>query len=172
MSNDFRNAGMSRDDLKNFGTISASNNVNDQLQRQQDKKVELENAAIVASQVRSKKASKSTLKKSKVKKSEASPKVDTSKKAGYTAGAKAVGDSVAKGGGGMDIAGDALLAGGAATLNPYAVAAGATLKVIGSISAKKEKQAALELARKQKRRDSLEILVANLGTGVGSQGMA
>ena len=72
------------------------------------------------------------------------------------------------GGGGMDAAGNALMMSG----NPYAMAAGGALKVIGAVKAKKEKAAQAKADAENNRRAKLQSALANLGSGIGSIGMA
>ena len=58
------------------------------------------------------------------------------------------------------------------TGNPKAMAAGAALKVMGAVRAKREKIAEQRAQQENERRARLEKLMSQLGTGVGSMGMA
>jgi hypothetical protein len=72
------------------------------------------------------------------------------------------------GGGAMDTAGSALMMSG----NPYAMAAGGAMKVIGQVKAKREAQAQKRANDENNRRKNLQTALANLGSGIGSIGMA
>lgn len=61
---------------------------------------------------------------------------------------------------------------GLASGNPYGMAAGAALKVIGAVQAKKAAAAKLAAANENARRSKLMQAMAQLGSGVGSLGMA
>jgi len=71
-------------------------------------------------------------------------------------------------GSGANMAGDALMMSG----NPYAMAGGAALKVIGSVQAKKQAAAQKKADEENARRARLQDALANLGSGVGTLGMA
>jgi hypothetical protein len=72
------------------------------------------------------------------------------------------------GGGAMDTAGSALMMSG----NPYAMAAGGAMKVIGQVKAKREAQAQKRANDENNRRKNLQEALSNLGSGIGSIGMA
>ena len=56
--------------------------------------------------------------------------------------------------------------------NPYGMAAGAVLKVVGSVQAKRAKEAQSRANEENARRSKLMTAMARLGNGVGSLGMA
>ena len=84
--------------------------------------------------------------------------------------AKGIGQSIGSGGSGntMDTAGNLALMSG----NPYAMAAGGALKVLGAVRAKREKIAEQTAQAENDRRARLESVFSRLGSGVGSMGMA
>lgn len=85
--------------------------------------------------------------------------------AGLEAGNKTQGGGISKAGGGM-------LAAGAATGNVGLIAGGAALQVIGGISDKKKQAAQDKADAENKRRTKLMGALSQLGSGVGSVGMA
>lgn len=129
-------------------------------------------------------ASDSALKTAQKKQLKKTTKKDTSGGVSNhkSAGTNAAISAVAGGGDGQGVAGtagDALMAGGMATGNVYAVGAGAALKVVGSVQAKKERDKQAKYQHEvneanaiNRRRENLTKLLANLGSGVGSVGMS
>ena len=85
--------------------------------------------------------------------------------AGLSAGAKDQGGGVSK-------AGSTMLAAGAVTGGVPLIAGGAALQVIGGISDKKKQAAQDKADAENQRRTKLMGALSNLGSGVGSVGMA
>jgi len=71
---------------------------------------------------------------------------------------------------GVSKAGDAAMAGGMATANPYVLAAGLALKTIGAAKDRRMKKAAKEADIKNEHRKALVARMSQLGSGVGSMG--
>jgi len=91
------------------------------------------------------------------------------------AGAMQDGSSGGGGGGNaVGTTGDILLGAGLAAekMNPYMLAGGAALKVLGGIKAKREQAAKDKANLENDRRANLQSALARLGSGVGSLGMA
>lgn len=92
---------------------------------------------------------------------------DTSSSDGLTA--KSAGKAIASSdGSASDMVASGLLMSG----NPYAMAAGGALKVLGAVRAKREKIAEQKAQAENDRRARLESVLSRLGSGVGSMGMA
>jgi hypothetical protein len=126
-----------------------------------------ESAADMALALQKKRQAKSAPKKTKkaVEKSTGSDTGSINTKAMAKAGQEA---DVSGAGGTASTLGDIGLASG----NPYGMAAGAALKVVGSVQAKKAKESAQKARLENARRDKLMQAMARLGNGVGSLGMA
>lgn len=67
-----------------------------------------------------------------------------------------------------DIGGDAMMASG----NPYAMAGGAALKVFSAAAKRRRAEAQAKADAENKRRSNLMSAMSQLGSGIGSTGMA
>jgi len=83
-------------------------------------------------------------------------------------GAKNAGNAGMKGGSAADTAGDVMMMSG----EPTTMAAGATLKVISGIAKKKTAERQAKANAENDRRSKLISALGQLGSGVGSTGMA
>ena len=103
-------------------------------------------------------------------KSKSSETVDSSATNSFDtkAAGKGAAETMAGGGSAMDTVSSGLMMSG----NPYAMAAGAALKVVGGVQKKKEAQAKMQADAENQRRARLQDALSRLGSGVGSLGMA